>query len=148
MRMAECHPDRIHCAKGLCRPCYNTANAGSAKASRKRWLEANREAARASARKYKLTYSEAVRAAKLRWRYSISIAEYEELLTSQNGLCKICNKYDSCGNKLSVDHCHKTGRVRGLLCGNCNRGLGLLGDSLERLLLAAVYLSEPELCRQ
>lgn len=75
--------------------------------------------------------------------YGISVADYERLLAEQGGACAICGRVDS-GNakdtRLHVDHCHATGRVRGLLCTNCNHGLGKFADSPERIERAALYL--------
>lgn len=64
----------------------------------------------------------------------------------QSGLCAICGgegfTMKECHSlKLVVDHCHATGKVRGLLCHNCNRALGLLKDSSESLRCAINYLS-------
>lgn len=56
--------------------------------------------------------------------YGISSEEYEELLIVQNGVCAICDKPELSGNRLAIDHCHRTGFVRGLLCVGCNRKLG------------------------
>ncbi len=55
----------------------------------------------------------------------------------RGGVCEICSKQFEV---LVLDHCHRTGQVRGWLCRNCNLGMGLLGDSQELLLQAAVYL--------
>lgn len=67
--------------------------------------------------------------------------------TAQEGLCAICHqpetvKYGDRVKDLAVDHDHETGEVRGLLCNNCNRALGMFGDSAERLLAAARYLDQ------
>jgi hypothetical protein len=83
---------------------------------------------------------------KLRYRYGITVEEYEKLLKRQGNSCFICKtKNPSQKRKLSnyfcVDHCHKTGKVRGLLCSTCNTALGLLGDSKTNLLEAINYLS-------
>lgn len=78
--------------------------------------------------------------------YGISVDKYEEMFTEQVGLCKICETegfvMDATRHKMKlvVDHCHKTGVVRGLLCHNCNRGLGLLQDSTKALQNAISYL--------
>lgn len=61
------------------------------------------------------------------------------MLTSQGGTCAICHGTATVG-RLAVDHCHLTGKVRGLLCTNCNTALGKLKDSKELLLNAINYL--------
>lgn len=69
-------------------------------------------------------------------------ATRRDLFERQDGQCAICGKPESKnpGKRLAVDHCHVTGTIRGLLCDNCNRGLGLLGDSLPAVLRAVRYL--------
>jgi Recombination endonuclease VII len=79
-------------------------------------------------------------------KYGISLVEYEELLEQQSFVCAICKQQERHRNKdcgvsnLAVDHCHKSNKIRGLLCNRCNRGLGLLGDSEEILSEALNYL--------
>lgn len=73
-------------------------------------------------------------------KYGITSAQYDELLAAQNGVCAICRGPSVDGSALAVDHCHETGRVRGLLCANCNRGVGLFADDPDRLVAAAAYL--------
>lgn len=85
-------------------------------------------------------YSENRRKWNLFTKYGISVEQYEELLLRQGGVCKICGNECSSGRRLSVDHCHETGRVRGLLCVNCNHGVGKFNDDPERLEAAARYL--------
>ena len=76
-------------------------------------------------------------------RYGLSMEDYERIAIAQGYECAICHTTDS-GHPMSnffvVDHCHETDKVRGLLCNNCNRGIGILGDDPARLLQAAVYL--------
>jgi hypothetical protein len=86
---------------------------------------------------------------KLKYRYGITVDQYENLLERQEGSCFICKtKNPSQKRKASkyfcVDHCHSTGRVRGLLCSTCNTALGLLGDSKSNLLEAVKYLNRFE----
>lgn len=82
----------------------------------------------------------------LRRRFKIDGSDYEKLLTMQGGVCAVCqcqeiHEYKSGKLKgLSVDHCHSTGKVRGLLCVKCNRGLGYFKDDPERLHRAIEYL--------
>jgi hypothetical protein len=81
--------------------------------------------------------------------YKISLKDYLDLYEKQNKECSICS---SKGFKMQahhklllvVDHCHQTGRVRGLLCHNCNRGLGLFQDNSAFLLHAAAYVTSSE----
>ena len=83
------------------------------------------------------------------WRieqlYGITKADYERMLEAQGGVCAICGGLDpKTGRRLSVDHDHETGEVRGLLCGPCNRGVGLLGDTREKVQRVVTYLLERE----
>jgi Recombination endonuclease VII len=74
----------------------------------------------------------------LKQAYGISSEEYAALLTAQGKVCAICKKKDR--KRLSVDHCHDTRTVRGLLCTKCNIGLGHFDDDIERLRAAIAYL--------
>lgn len=67
--------------------------------------------------------------------------EYAKTLTAQNGVCAICSKPPN-GKNLSVDHDHDTGEVRGLLCDNCNRSLGLTCESIDILTKMIDYLNK------
>ena len=69
--------------------------------------------------------------------YGLSAADYNRILARQNGVCGICKRP---GRKLCVDHCHATGKVRGLLCHNCNRGLGFYNDNPAFTRAATAYL--------
>lgn len=89
----------------------------------------------------------------LRKKYGISLDGYRTLLEVQNGVCAICKQSPAERNlsepkrgrqtvpRLVVDHCHATGRIRGLLCIPCNRGIGFLNDD-PALLLAAIDFLE------
>ena len=57
--------------------------------------------------------------------------QYDRLRQHQNFRCNICGEHESDTGSLHIDHCHVSGRIRGLLCGKCNRGVGLLGDDVE-----------------
>lgn len=75
-------------------------------------------------------------------KYGITKEEYIKLHNKQNGCCAICNKPESVlGKSLSLDHCHTTNKIRGLLCTNCNLGIGYLKDSIEYLNNSIRYLS-------
>lgn len=78
---------------------------------------------------------------KLQKEYGINYQKYLEMLDSQNGKCAICGTSDTGGRKaFHVDHCHNTKKVRGLLCGNCNSGIGNLRDDINLLQRAISYL--------
>lgn len=73
--------------------------------------------------------------------FGLTVEEYESLIQKQGNKCAICNKHQSQLKKLlSIDHNHKTGKVRGLLCGNCNRGIGFLEDSPAIMRKAVDYV--------
>jgi hypothetical protein len=73
-------------------------------------------------------------------KYGITLDEYDRLFHSQGGVCRICRLPDPTGRRLSVDHDHKTGRVRGLLCHKHNTALGGFNDDLILLQAAIDYL--------
>jgi len=80
----------------------------------------------------------------LRTEYGLSLEIYGKILDAQGGGCSICGKTPKQnGKRLAVDHNHKTGAIRGLLCTNCNLALGYLKDSPERCRRAAEYLEHP-----
>jgi hypothetical protein len=74
-------------------------------------------------------------------RYGSSLDHYAELLDSQHGRCAICDKPESKLRRLCMDHDHETSRLRGLLCHNCNMGLGRFMDSPTLLQRAIDYLT-------
>lgn len=120
---------------GWCRACRA--------AYRRKWYAANRE----SAVRYSTTWKRANRG---RWldanrkaKYGIEYGTYDRMLAEQGGGCALCGKPP--GEKaLHVDHCHTTGKVRGLLCDNCNRGIGHLKEDPRILRAAITYLEETE----
>jgi len=67
--------------------------------------------------------------------------EYERIYAAQGGVCLICSKACVSRRRLSVDHCHDTGKIRGLLCAKCNRAIGLLGDDALLVFKAYSYLA-------
>lgn len=72
--------------------------------------------------------------------YNLSREQYIKMLEDQNYVCKICKKVCNTGMRLSVDHCHVTGKVRGLLCRECNSCLGKAKDDVELLEKMIKYL--------
>ena len=79
--------------------------------------------------------------------FGITLEEYNEILEKQNKVCAVCEKPETSQRLsfLSVDHCHKTNKIRGLLCNNCNRAIGLLKEDIETLEKAINYLKKEKL---
>jgi len=106
-----------------CKKCANISS--------KKWNGNNRE-------KVRLSYNY--------WNTGVKPELYKEFLELQNGLCAICGKTNEDNKKnLAVDHDHKTGKIRGLLCNRCNIGIGYLEDNIKTLKSAAKYLYNPPL---
>jgi hypothetical protein len=88
------------------------------------------------------------RSSHIKRQYKLSVSEYQEMLNGQNGACAICGKPETRKTKsgkvraLSVDHDHKTGRVRGLLCISCNSSIGYAYDDVGILEHAIAYLKK------
>lgn len=72
-------------------------------------------------------------------KYGITLEQYEALRMRQDYKCGICKKETKV---LAVDHCHVTGKVRGLLCKPCNSGIGFLNDDIDLIKSALEYLNE------
>lgn len=129
----DTHKDEINERAGV----YHAVNGEKKNTQSRAYYAANKEKERARGR----VYCAAHKGDTLKKNYNITLADYERILEKQNGRCKICGKKP--GKKmLAVDHCHKTLKARGLLCSNCNVGLGQFKDDLSLLLKAAAYLEE------
>ncbi len=118
-------------APGKCAVCNRNQAAANARASRRlrppRALTARDKQVR--------------RSSHLKTKYGLTAEAYDSLLQAQNGVCAICARPESSRlTSLSVDHDHKTGNVRGLLCYNCNTSLGKFRDDPALLRKAAAYL--------
>lgn len=80
-------------------------------------------------------------------KFGITLDDYDKMFESQNGVCSICNQPETFTMKgrthsLAVDHCHDTGKIRGLLCRSCNQAIGMLKDNIETLSKAIEYLKK------
>jgi len=84
---------------------------------------------------------ESQRKSHIKYRYNLTVEEYNQLLLKQNSVCALClNPEQISGTVLCVDHCHSTGKVRGLLCRMCNSALGKFKDDKDILKRAVEYL--------
>lgn len=99
----------------------------------------NPEYYRNRAKQWRLSNPDKYRDGQLRIKFNISLDDYKKLLTKQKGKCIICGSIDK-DRDLAVDHCHKTGKIRGLLCSACNVGLGKFKDNVKLLNKAIKYL--------
>jgi hypothetical protein len=111
------------------------------------WRKKNPEKYLRSAAKYRNNNRTKIREYKLGVKYGVTLEEYAKMFQTQNGRCAICGKEEitiNFGTKqvqaLAVDHCHKTGKIRELLCQDCNQGLGLFNDDPDRIQKAADYI--------
>ena len=94
------------------------------------------------ARKWSARNKDKRKSTQLKRKFGITLGDYNQMLESQGGVCATCNNECTSGNHLAVDHCHSTGKVRGLLCGSCNRALGLLKDDPKILSNLLDYLNK------
>ena len=102
--------------------------------------KANPEKAKANCKQWRQENPDQVKTIRLR-QYGITLEEYRDLEQEQNFSCAICEKLSSeCNKGLHVDHCHSTGKIRGLLCSKCNTAIGLLDDKPDRVHKVMNYL--------
>lgn len=92
------------------------------------------------------------RRADLKRKFGITPEDYTAMHAAQGGVCAICEQPETALMRgrvmsLAIDHDHVTGKVRGLLCGNCNRAIGMLADDPERAMALAEYLVAQAACR-
>ena len=127
-----------------CKPCRDSYN--------HRYYEQNRTKIRANTEDYRKRNSRLVlrqkRGYSLRVRYGISIADYEAISKKQEDRCAVCGEQETAHyndgrvRRLAVDHDHKTGKIRGLLCDRCNRKVGMLVDDPNWLERAVEYVRQ------
>lgn len=148
------HPHRKVKAKGLCGSCYdkqlktnNPEYHAAQKANTTKWMKLNsarrkqynklrNEAYHAEAAKNPVAFALARRNSMLKKMYGITHKDYLNMLKVQGGGCAVCGRKAAKGKYLHVDHCHTTGKVRGVLCHQCNWYLGTIDADpsiLERI---------------
>ena len=144
--------------KRYCKSCHKAnskvwceKNPEKVKESNKKHRSINREEYLAEKKAWCKANPDRVKANNLRNRFWPNltteevIVVYKQMIDDQKECCKICGKHQSqLKKKLHVDHCHRTGVVRGLLCSPCNIGLGAFEDNVSSLEKAAKYIQESE----
>jgi len=116
-----------------CKKCKRLSNA--------KWKLKNRDRVNKLANARRKKNPQKYRELFLKRTYGIDLKQYEDLLNEQNGVCFICLKTNNKRN-LFVDHCHKTGIIRGLLCSKCNFGIGHFKDSMKIMNSAIKYIEK------
>ncbi len=144
-------PDKKAAAKGLCFNCYNKLlyktnpeyKRKSAERAKERYekdknytYEKNKQRRLANP----VAYKAKMREQHLKRLYGLTPADFAKILIDQENRCKICGTIDFGKKGPSVDHDHSTGKVRAILCGRCNKAIGLMDDNPDKLKLAAEYL--------
>lgn len=148
MRFADCHPDRPHLSQGLCGACYQRQRRKKQsvflheREYNRRYRETHKAVIsgklKAWREKNKDYVASAKEAQRVKQKYKISLEQIAAMAEAQQHCCKICSNK----RPLTVDHCHSTGVVRGLLCQQCNSVLGLAYDDQAILHNAIRYLQE------
>lgn len=128
--------DKLH---SICKSCHSKRNKA------RRLDPTFREKYLAQGKLFRLNYPDkykaSVRNSVLFAKYGIRQSDYEAMLAKQNGACAICCSTESRGyGRFHVDHCHTTGKIRGLLCQGCNTSLGKFKDNIQHLRAAILYL--------
>jgi len=147
-----------HCAQ---KKIYYEANKEKCAAANKAWREANKEKHEATKKAYREANKEKLDAYKKAWReahpeahkvhgrknhlqrkYGLTLEQFTEMLRTCDGRCQCCKTPFSeiIGQRPCIDHCHETGRVRGILCDRCNQALCHAGDNPKILRAPANYL--------
>lgn len=105
-----------------------------------RWVSSNNcvECDKEMRIKYALTKKER----RIEKTYGMTVGEHKAMFDKQGGMCLICNRSHSDRFEMHVDHCHKTLRVRGLLCQRCNQAIGLFCEDPSVMMAAAEYVND------
>jgi hypothetical protein len=143
--------------RAVCGPCHSAStvewqrsNPAKYSEKQKRWRAANKDRIRGYKTKPWSEYTPEQKARKaatsrvrhLQRKFGITLEQWQEMHDRQGGVCAICRIPGRVGRhgKLQVDHCHETGRIRGLLCGPCNVALGIFGDTADALARVLRYV--------
>lgn len=115
---------------------YRQMHKEEVREKQREWVASNRPFHNARGRTWRKNNPEKSRLIAVKYKYGIQEVEYKTLMEKSGGKCMICLE----AGASHVDHCHSTGKVRGLLCRACNFGIGFFRDSVPRLKSAISYL--------
>jgi len=138
---------------------YRKNNKEIVKESNRKWAENNRDKVNAKQKRYTQKHSEVIKKKQYEWyrnnkekvkefsllrKYNLSLEQYRKMLDTQEHKCLLCkiSAKDTASKYLVVDHCHNTGKIRGLLCNPCNTAIGLLKENIETIKNVIQYLTE------
>ncbi|MCK5614402.1 endonuclease VII domain-containing protein [Candidatus Pacearchaeota archaeon] len=146
--ISEFNKDTSHSKNGLhshCKQCvkkYNQVHKVRRHEQQKKYYQLHK--AKILKRNKEYSKTEKGKSANLRKRlksnYGITLEQYDKMIEDQNGVCAICGGINTNGQRLCVDHDHKTGKVRKLLCHRCNSSLGWVREDITVLRLMVKYL--------
>lgn len=117
---------------------YRLKNLEKDKLAKKKYYEKTKDKFREREKKWRQENPDKSYDTALKYKYGITLEFVNKLKVKQNNKCKLCEKE----TKLLVDHCHTTGKIRGLLCNKCNVALGSFKDNIEVLQKAIDYLKQ------
>lgn len=147
-----CNHDRPYYSKGMCRGCYekhliknNSDYHNRQKDNCNRWRRANKDKKNSMDKQYQLKNRKRISRRnydKELSQYGLSVDSLASLVKYQDNKCGVCSRDLNKSKTRHVDHDHKTGIARGVLCHKCNLGIGLLGDDINGLERAIDYLNQ------
>ncbi len=112
-----------------------------------KWRKENPQGYLQAAARYRHENPDKLKEYRLKTRFGLTLEDYNKMMALQNNCCAICGEEETARHnfsnntqRLAVDHCHVTGKIRGLLCMDCNRGLGKFHDDPNRIEKAIEYL--------
>lgn len=133
-KCGETNPEKFYSSKkSFCKKCRIEQQA--------KYASEHREERKLYERQRRINKKDYITSQAMFRQYGITLSEYNNILVKQNGVCAICKNHELAGRRLAVDHDHRTGKVRSLLCTKCNTALGAVNDNPELLYLMIEYLA-------
>jgi hypothetical protein len=157
MTVSTCHPPKPATSRGLCSSCYQKLRASPgffAIGKVRKPTTCGHDRPQVGGGKCQACYSKEHKARdpvrRARWFlraklavYGLTPESFAAIVEQQGNLCGLCRRAFKSSVDTQVDHCHQTGRVRGVLCFTCNKALGMFGDNEAGIQRALAYLQQP-----